>query len=85
MAAIPLESSTLHYSKLGQLSLDPKFVFDKIVTGRRGGSFIEANPLFAIVLRTRRFDVTSIGKTENGYNRWCVCLLCHQLVQRCLC
>lgn len=55
LRTVPFENLSIH---LGEpISLDPDDMYAKIVDRRRGGFCYELNGLFALLLRTLRFDV----------------------------
>lgn len=67
LAAIPFENLELHYSPTKTVSLEPQFLFQKIVLrgDGRGGHCMETNCLFGTVLRSLGFDVYSAGARVN--------------------
>lgn len=67
LAAIPFENLELHYSPTKMVSLEPQFLFQKIVLrgDGRGGRCMETNCLFGTVLRSLGFDVYSAGARVN--------------------
>lgn len=67
LAAIPFENLELHYSPTKTVSLEPQFLFEKIVLRGegRGGRCMETNCLFGTVLRSLGFDVYSAGARVN--------------------
>ena len=67
LAAIPFENLELHYSPTKTVSLEPQFLFQKIVSRGhgRGGRCMETNCLFGTVLRSLGFDVYSAGARVN--------------------
>ncbi len=67
LAAIPFENLELHYSPTKTVSLEPQFLFHKIVLrgDGRGGRCMETNCLFGTVLRSLGFDVYSAGARVN--------------------
>lgn len=67
LAAIPFENLELHYSPTKTISLEPQFLFQKIVLREdgRGGRCMETNCLFGTVLRSLGFDVYSAGARVN--------------------
>ncbi|KAF7846219.1 hypothetical protein BT93_L4825 [Corymbia citriodora subsp. variegata] len=77
---VPFENFDLHYSAVKGVSLDPTFLFHKIVTraSGRGGYCMQNNSFFASVLRTIGFRVRSVGArvsrdfhaTEPEYSGW---------------
>lgn len=69
MATVPFENLALHYSPHHSITLDPDFLFDKIVERKRGGYCMENNCFFGTVLRTLGFTVVSIGaRVSNTIN-----------------
>lgn len=81
LCAIPFENLSLHYSVHHSISLDPEFLYKKIVDdGRgRGGYCMENNAFFGTVLSSLGFDVCSAGARvskgisgsgEEGYGGW---------------
>ena len=67
LAAIPFENLELHYSPTKTVSLEPQYLFQKIVLRGhgRGGRCMETNCLFGTVLRSLGFDVYSAGARVN--------------------
>lgn len=67
LAAIPFENLELHYSPTKTVSLEPQFLFQKIILrgDGRGGRCMEVNCLFGTVLRSLGFDVYSAGARVN--------------------
>ncbi|CAD6587383.1 MAG: N-terminal acetyltransferase [Alectoria sarmentosa] len=67
LAAIPFENLELHYSPTKTVSLEPQYLFQKIVVrgDGRGGRCMETNCLFGTVLRSLGFDVYSAGARVN--------------------
>ncbi|MEU4093546.1 arylamine N-acetyltransferase [Streptomyces sp. NPDC026673] len=65
LIAVPFENLSLH---LGEgVSLDPKALYDKIVTARRGGFCYEVNGSFGALLTALGYDVTLYAaRTING-------------------
>ncbi len=61
LLAIPYENLDIHRG--GTLSLDETRIFDKLVTGRRGGWCYEMNGLLAWVLRELGFDVMLLASS----------------------
>jgi N-hydroxyarylamine O-acetyltransferase len=59
LLAIPYENLDIHRGVT--LSLDPDAIYDKLVTGRRGGWCYEMNGLLAWALREMGFDVTLLA------------------------
>ena len=55
LLAVPFENLDIHWGR--PILLEEQRLFDKIVTGRRGGFCYEQNGLFAAVLRTLGFHV----------------------------
>lgn len=53
LASIPFENLALHYSVDKNISLAPQALYDKFITGCRGGYCMEQNLLFAYMLRGR--------------------------------
>lgn len=80
LASVPFENLSVHYSANNDytVSLDPKEVYAKIVTRRRGGYCLENNLLFGILLRSFGFNVYSAGgRVDNerhfpggGFSGW---------------
>ena len=67
LAAIPFENLELYYSPTKTVSLEPQYLFQKIVVrgDGRGGRCMEVNCLFGTVLRSLGFDVYSAGARVN--------------------
>lgn len=67
LATIPFENLELHYSPTKTVSLEPQFLFQKMVLrgDGRGGRCMEVNCLFGTVLRSLGFDVYSAGARVN--------------------
>ena len=67
LATIPFENLELHYSPTKTVSLDPQFLFQKMVlrADGRGGHCMETNCLFGTVIRSLGFDVYSAGARVN--------------------
>lgn len=67
LAAIPFENLELHYSPTKTITLEPQFLFQKIVLrgDGRGGRCMETNCLFGTVLKSLGFDVYSAGARVN--------------------
>ncbi len=67
LAAIPFENLELHYSPTKIVSLEPQYLFQKIVQrgDGRGGRCMETNCLFGTILRSLGFDVYSSGARVN--------------------
>lgn len=61
LAYVPFENLSIHYSTDHAITLDPKELYTKIVTRRRGGYCMENNLLFRILLRSLGFTVYSVG------------------------
>ncbi len=61
--AITYENLDIHLGRY--LALDERAIFDKIVTGRRGGWCYEMNGLFAWALREAGFRVTLLASAVN--------------------
>jgi N-hydroxyarylamine O-acetyltransferase len=60
---IPYENLDIHLGR--RLELNEEHIFQKIVTGKRGGWCYEMNGLFAWVLRELGFDVTYLSGAVN--------------------
>src|SRR5260370_5373273 len=58
---ITYENLDIHLGR--RLSLDPAAIFDKLVTGRRGGWCYEMNGLLAWALREIGFEMTLLAGT----------------------
>lgn len=56
LQSVPFESLSIHLGE--RIVLDPDWLFDKIVTRRRGGFCYELNGLFADLLTSLGYDVT---------------------------
>lgn len=68
IARIPYENLSLHYSRTHEITLDPQFLFDKIVTrsNGRGGYCMEVAILYHHVLKGLGFNVyTAPAKNRN--------------------
>ena len=63
LLAIPYENLDIHLGRY--LALDERAMFDKMVTGRRGGWCFEMNGLFAWALRELGFSVTLLASAVN--------------------
>ena len=61
LAAVPFENLSLHYSPHHSISLDPEYLYSKIVGTGRGGYCMESNCFFGTVLRSLGFNVCSVG------------------------
>jgi len=63
ISAVPYENLILHYSKDHKVSLDPQFLFKKIVTDARGrgGYCMENSIFFNHVLKGLGFQVYTAG------------------------
>ncbi len=61
LAAVPFENLTLHYSSHHSISLDPDYLYNKIVCKGRGGYCMENNCFFGTILRTLGFTICSAG------------------------
>ena len=62
LATVPFENLQLHYSTHHSISLDPEYLYTKIVEkGNRGGYCMENNCFFGTVLRTLGFTLHSAG------------------------
>jgi arylamine N-acetyltransferase len=63
IAAIPYENLSLHYSSTHAISLEPQFLFKKMVTdaGGRGGYCMENSIFFYHVLKALGFKVYMAG------------------------
>ena len=59
MLHVPFENLSIHIGET--ILLDEPWLYDKIVTRRRGGFCYELNGLFAWALRTLGFDVTLLS------------------------
>lgn len=81
ISAVPFENLALHYSKTRRISVDPQFLFSKIVTGGRGrgGYCLENGILLMNVLRGLGFDVYPVaarvryrvnGVPQGGFQGW---------------
>ena len=78
LAAVPFENLAIHYSQHHAVSLDPDYLFRKIVERGRGGYCMEINCFFGTVLRTLQFVVRSVGARVSqevngsgvGYGGW---------------
>lgn len=65
LATVPFENLHLHYSRDHTISLDPEYLFHKIVERGHGGYCMENNCFFGTVLRTLGFNVRSVGAKVN--------------------
>ena len=67
LTAIPFENLELHYSPTKTVSLEPQFLFQKIVLrgNGRGGRCMEVNRLFGTVLKSLGFEVYPAGARVN--------------------
>jgi N-hydroxyarylamine O-acetyltransferase len=63
LLTIPYENLDIHLGR--RLELDQKYIFEKIVTQKRGGWCYEMNTLFAWALREIGFDVTLLSGAVN--------------------
>lgn len=61
LAIVTFENLSLHYSTHHSISLDPDFLYKKIVGDGRGGYCMENNCFFGTILRTLGFNVCSTG------------------------
>ena len=63
MARVPYDSTAVHYSTdpKTKVSLDPQWLFQKIVVQGRGGVWFELNTFFAAVMLSLDFEVYSTG------------------------
>ena len=65
IARVPFENLQLHYSRDHTISLDPGFLFDKLVERGHGGYCMENNCFFGTVLRSLGFRMFSAGARVN--------------------
>ncbi len=66
--AVPFENLNIHLGR--PILLDEEYLFEKIVTQRRGGFCLELNGLFAALLRELGFEVTLLASNvSNGKPR----------------
>ncbi|KAL9134041.1 MAG: hypothetical protein Q9175_004780 [Cornicularia normoerica] len=65
MATVPFENLQVHYSRDYTISLDPGFLFKKIVDRGRAGYCTENNCFFDTILRSLGFNVFSAGARVN--------------------
>lgn len=65
IATVPFENLQLHYSRDHTISLDPGFLFEKVVDRGHGGYCMENNCFFGTVLRSLGFNVFSAGARVN--------------------
>ena len=76
IATVPFENLQLHYSRDHTISLDPDYLFHKVVDRGHGGYCMENNCFFGTVLRSLGFNVLSAGARVNtqasgsGGNGW---------------
>ncbi|KAL8806559.1 MAG: hypothetical protein Q9223_003322 [Gallowayella weberi] len=63
LTTFPFENLSLHYSPTHTVSLDVDALYKKFMRDNRGrgGYCMENNALFGTMLRTRKYDVTSVG------------------------
>ena len=63
LSTVPYENLTLHYSKTHMISLDPQYLFRKIVVDKRGrGGYCMENSLFYNqILRGLGFRAYTVG------------------------
>lgn len=66
IATVPFENLQLHYSRDHTISLDPAYLFHKMVDRGRGGYCMENNGFFGTVLRSLGFTVCSAGARVNA-------------------
>lgn len=68
IATLPFENLDLHYSQQKAISLNLDHLFNKMVVRDcgRGGYCMEMNAVFACVLRTLGFQVSSVGSRINN-------------------
>lgn len=59
LIAVPFENLDIHLSR--PILLDERSIYEKIVTGNRGGFCYELNGLFAMLLRSLGYDVTLLS------------------------
>ncbi|KAL1959312.1 hypothetical protein VTO42DRAFT_2499 [Malbranchea cinnamomea] len=70
LAAIPFGNVVLHYSQHHTISLDPDYLFHKLVERGMGGYCVESTGLFAIVLRSLGFKMyTGAAKVSQDFGR----------------
>ncbi|KAI9877940.1 MAG: N-terminal acetyltransferase [Pleopsidium flavum] len=68
-ATVPFENLALHYSTHHSITLDPEYLFAKVVGRGRGGYCMENNCFFGTVLRTLGYRVVSVGaRVSNATN-----------------
>ena len=67
IANVPWENLELHYSSHHTVSLDPMYLFHKIVEKGcgRGGYCVEVNSVFGTVLRSLGYDIMTTGARVN--------------------
>lgn len=65
IANVPFENLQLHYSRDHTISLDPDYLYDKIVERGHGGYCMENNCFFGTILRSLGFSVFSAGARVN--------------------
>jgi len=75
LATIPFENLSLHYSVHRGLSLHSNDLFKKIIgdNNGRGGYCMEANRIFAVLLKSLGFNMYSGGcrvRSGNGWGGW---------------
>ena len=61
MARVHFENLVLHYSVHHSISLDPHYLYNKVVNKSMGSYCMENNCIFGIVLRSLGYDVYSAG------------------------
>lgn len=61
ISTIPYENLTLHYAKDKSVSLDPQWLFEKLVLRRRGGYCMENSIFYNHILRGLGFQVYTAG------------------------
>ena len=64
LQSVPFENLSIHLGE--SIVLEQDALFEKIVTGRRGGFCYEMNGLFAALLRTLGFEVDLLAGTVGG-------------------
>lgn len=81
LGSIPWGNSALHYSKHHSISVDPTYVFEKLVVRRRDGYCMENTNLFYTVLRSLGYQVYPAGgrvsrtvTTGNSADEGYICL-----------
>ena len=69
--AVPFENLELHYSAHRQITLEPRDLYRKIVSKRRGGRCMEHNTFFGTVLRSVGFEVRNCaGRVARAVSPW---------------